>query len=313
LGDGTTWPALNFADRTGSSDLVTQLAVINSQLWVFGQKNIEVWFNAGNAGFPFQRIQGATINQGVVAPFSVAKIQNSVMWLSSDDRGWTSVYYASGLLPVRVSTFAIESLINKTYGTAISSARAHTYEEAGHVFYQLNFSGGTVCYDITTQQWHERAFLNGSTLERSRADCFASVIDFPTGVRNFVGDYATGSIYVQTLQTPADNGLPIRRVRAAPHISDGNRWMKYRRFEVDADIGTAAIQLEISNDGGRNYHNVEPPKTASNNLAVDGFGKFYWLQLGRSRDRVFRTTITDSANSIRLINGYVDANPGTEP
>lgn len=312
--DGSTWNALNFIIKTGSQDQITQLAVINGQLWVFGQKTIEPWYNAGNPGFPFQRIQGATINQGLLAKWTVAKTNNALIWLGADDRGYAVVYKSQGLLPVRISNHAIEYLIG-TFAD-ISSATAYIYQEAGHTFYVLNFSNGTLVYDLTTEMWHERAYLNAGTLERARPNCFASVNNFPAAGQNtnYVGDYSTGNIYSQSISIAADNGSTIRRIRTAPHIANHNQWIKYRRFELDADIGTATPVLDYSNDGGRNFQvgTLAYAMTKSTASTPGGFGQYYAMQLGRSRDRVFRVTINDSTNLIKLVNAYVDANPGTE-
>ena len=315
LTDGTDWPALANNRRLGSNDLLTQLVTINGHLWPLGQKNFEIWYNAGTSPFPFARMPGTTINKGLLARFAYAKIDNTLMWLGADDLGWAVVYRASGALPVRVSTFAIETLINNTYGTDIHLARAHAYQEGGHLFFVLNFPAGTVVYDLTTGQWHERSYLNpiSGLMERARPDCFASVNQFLTSTVNFVGDYATGHIYKQALSYPADNGQTIRRIRTAPHVSNQNRVVQYSSLYLDADIGTAEPALEFSNNGGKTFPRAYAAKPASTESPDYGFPRYGWVQLGQSRDRVFRVTIDSSTNTICLIAAYLDANPGTEP
>lgn len=316
FGNGLRWDTpLAFNRRTGSNDLLTQLAVINGHLWLLGQKNFEIWYNAGGTPFPFARMPGTTINKGILARFAYAKIDNTLMWLGADDLGWAVVYRASGALPVRVSTYAIESLINNQYATDIHLARAYAYQEAGHLFFVLNFPLGTVVYDLNTGQWHERAYLNpiSGLMERARPDCFASVNQFLTSTQNFVGDYATGAIYKQSLAYPADNGQPIRRIRTAPHVSNQNRWVQYSSLYLDADIGTAQPALDFSNNGGKTFPRAYAAKPASTESPEDGFPRYGWVQLGRSRDRVFRVTIDSSASTICLISAYLDAAPGTEP
>ena len=151
--DGSTWPALDYAVRTGVVDFLTGVAAINGQLWLLGQKNTEVWYDAGNAIFPFQRIQGATINVGCMARFSIAKMDNTIFWLGADDRGFPVVYRANGLQPQRISTPAVERYIASTgvyaeTGISPSLARAFAYSEGGHNFYVLNFPGyPSVVYD----------------------------------------------------------------------------------------------------------------------------------------------------------------------
>jgi hypothetical protein len=300
-------------------------------MWVFGLKNTEVWYNAGTQPFPLARIAGATLNIGLLAQNSVVKADNSIFWLGQDERGYGSVYRSNGLSAQRVSTWSMDFLINTVFPTNIAFARAFAYQEAGHLFYVLSMPGasggatsGTIVYDITTGQWHERVYRDPSSHQLSRIlpDCVAS-LGFVLGGSAYgsgspgiyVGDYASGNVYLQSIGYPSDNSAPILRARVAPHISDANRWIKYPMFTLDADIGSAVPVLTYSNDGGRTFANGTGTYSLnpSNNQTPGGFARYYQRQLGRSRDRVFQVTIIDGSNLIRLINAYIDVNPGTEP
>jgi len=314
--DGTTWPALAFAIRTGAADLITQLCVVNNKLWIFGQKNIEVWYNAGSSPFPLARIDGMTINQGLLLPYSVVKLDNTVFWVGADDRGYAVVYRANGQQPLRISNHSVENFISTWAQTG--SANAFAYQERGHTFYVLNFPlavvgggqvGATLAYDLATQMWHERYYLNpgSGNFEAARQYCFASIPNFMSGssaTTNFAGDRSNGKIYTQSIEIASDAGDAIRRIRTSPHVAPSDRWIKYPRIEFEADIGNAQIILDYSNNGGRNFATGTPTYTLSKSgeKTPGGFDRYFQTQLGRSRDRVFRGTITSSADLIRLIN-----------
>jgi hypothetical protein len=312
--DGTTWPDLAFALRTGAADQILQLAVVNNKLWIFGQKNIEVWYNAGTSPFPLARIDGMTINQGLLLPYSVCKLDNTVFWVGADDRGYAVVYRANGQQPLRISNHSVENFISTWANTG--SANAFAYQERGHTFYVLNFPlaivgggqvGATLAYDLATQMWHERYYLNPGSgrFEAARAFCFASIPNFIANTTtNFVGDRSNGKIYTQSIEIANDAGDPIRRIRTSPHVSGSDRWIKYPRIEFEADIGNAQIVLDYSNDGGRNFATGTPTFTLSKSgeKTPGGFDRYFQLELGRSSDRVFRGTITSSADLIRIIN-----------
>jgi hypothetical protein len=330
-GQSGQWNALNYAVRTGVVDFLTGVAAINGQLWLLGQKNTEVWYDAGNAVFPFQRIQGATINVGCMARFSIVKMNNTIYWLGADDRGWPVVYRANGLQPQRISTPAVESYLfsaglTAETGPTPSPVRASAYSEAGHNFYVLNIpSYPSVVFDSTTGMWHRRGYWNTGTSQWA-APLVQTYVSLPTssgGLTNFVGSATNGNVYWQSLLFPADaDGSAIRRVRTCPHISNSNRWVKYRRFELDADIinaltaepSTGSVTLDYSNDGGRTFQNNTPAFTlAPSGASGQGtFQKYYQMNLGRSRKRVFRVTYSSSTDLVRFAGAYVDANPGTE-
>jgi hypothetical protein len=63
----TTIGDLDFATAEGSPDLLLSLIVDHREVWLFGENSTEVYFNSGNADFPFERIQGAFIEQGCAA------------------------------------------------------------------------------------------------------------------------------------------------------------------------------------------------------------------------------------------------------
>jgi len=164
--DGTTWPALSFVLKEGSSDQIFGLATVNNLLWVFGSQNIEIWYNAGLPNFPLARVNGGTLNVGAIGGFAaysmIQKTANSVIWVGASQRGYSQVYMAEGLRPKRISTFAIEALIS----TALASnttGTAFVYQEQGHEFYVLILNALTTAlvYDITTGVWHERASNSG--------------------------------------------------------------------------------------------------------------------------------------------------------
>ena len=84
LNDGTQIDPLDFASAEGNPDNIVSLIVDHREVWLFGNNTTEVWYNAGLPDFPLARIQGAFMEIGCLAPYSVAKLDNSVFWLGAD-------------------------------------------------------------------------------------------------------------------------------------------------------------------------------------------------------------------------------------
>lgn len=324
-GDGTTWPALSYFIETSAADLIVQLCVLNGLLYIFGQRTVRVWYDAGNAIQPLARVSGGVINVGCLASQSVVKFSNSIMWLGANDYGQPQVFQMQGMNPVPVSTPAIEFMIQNchlfnanAYAASLSYSQAYAYQESGHTFYVLNIvnvAGGylpviTLVYDLTTRMWHERTY--GSAVP----GCFANVQNFSAvgSPTMFVGDANSGKIYYQSDQYAADVAAAIIYTRIAPHTGSENRFFTYSRFELDIDpqvnsgAGTIAPVLDYSNNGGRSFLGFNfPLAQAANDSAPGAFQRFYANQLGHSRDRVFKVSITDSTNLIRIANAYLTA------
>lgn len=307
---GGTIDGLDFASaETFPDQLITHLAY-RRELWLFGAKSTEVWFNAGLPDFPFQRIQGAILEFGCVAPHSAVSSDDGIYWLGQSERGHGVVYRAEGYNPQRISTHAVEEAIQRL--STISDAVAFTYQHAGHAFYVLTFPTGeqTWVYDAATRLWHERRYRDPLTghLGRHRAQAYA----FFAGT-HLVGDYETGAIYALDADTYTDDGAEIVRIRTAPHLFGGEEeFVAYHEFQLILETGVGLdggatpgtdpqVMLQWSNDGGHTW-------SAEHWVSAGRLGAYrheaMWRRLGRARDRVFRVTLTDPVK-VALLNARI--------
>lgn len=300
LYEGYNIDALAFASAEGSPDGVVGLIVSHREVWVMGTNSTEVWYNAANPTFPLERIQGAFNELGCVAPYSIAKMDNSVFWLGQDARGQGVVYRAVGYIGQRVSTHAVEWQIQQY--SDMSDAVAFTYQQDGHLFYVLNFptANTTWVYDAATQVWHERAgFLNGE-FTRHRANCQMSFNN-----KIVVGDYENGKIYGLDLEIYADASQPqkwLRSWRALPTGQNNLARTTQHAMQLDCETGVGLnngqgedpqVMLRWSDDGGHTWSNEHWKSMGK----IGRFGyRTIWRRLGMTlkiRDRVYEVSGTD--------------------
>jgi hypothetical protein len=233
--DGTSIDPLDFASAEGSPDGLVSLIIDHREAWLFGTNSVEVWYNSGEADFPLSRIQGAYNEIGCIAPYSVAKMDNSVFWLGADARGQGIVYRANGYQGQRISTHAVEYAIQQY--ADLSDAVGYTYQQDGHTFYVLNFTDAdtTWVYDAATGAWHERAgFFNGD-FTRHRGNNHARFNGDP-----HVGDYQTGKIYIFSLDVYADDGAVqkwLRSWRALPTGANTLKRTTHHSLQIDCETG----------------------------------------------------------------------------
>ncbi len=290
-----TFDGADIATAAGAPDNLVGLISDHQNLFLFGAQSTEVFFDSGDSDFPFARTQGALIEVGCAAAFSIAKHQGTIFWLGQDEHGRGIVYQAKGFQPQRISTHAIERVLSQVGD--ISYSRAYTYQQDGHVYYCLNVpgAGSTWVYDVATNLWHERAYLNGGVFERHRADCHAFAYS-----TNVVGDYVNGKIYALDQATYTDAGAPILRERTAPHISKGGARLTHSKFLLDMETGVGTdgsgqgvspqAMLQWSDDGGHTWSNerwADIGAIGKRNTRVN------FKRLGATRDRVYRVRISD--------------------
>lgn len=294
--DGTTWDALDHASAEGAPSNNVAGEVDHRELLMLSSDSIEVFVDTGNASFPIERSGNAFIEVGCSAAASVAKLDNSIFWLGVDRRGEGIVWRLNGYTPVRVSDHGVETAIAGY--SVISDAVAYSYQQRGHMFYVLSFptAGATWVYDVSTQSWHERAYMSQITgaLGRDRGQCYALF-----GRDHLVGDYEDGRIYALSLDAYTDDGDVIKWLRScAPQDSENNR-VFYQSIELDIEAGVGlqsgqgsnpVVMLRWSDDGGHSWCNTKQ-------LRIGAIGRYGQRakreQLGAGRNRVWEVSGTD--------------------
>lgn len=302
--DGTTWNLLNFASKQSWPDNINALLADHETLNVFGTTyETEAWqTNPASSAFALQRDPGQVMLHGSVAPFAPVSLGEGIAWLAGTRNGWTVAYRATGFLPGRISTHAIEKAW-ASYPTT-SDAVSYVYIDEGHEFWVINFPSGnaTWVYDATAGAWHQRGWWNGASWDRQRQMFHGFVFG-----NHYVGDWQNGNIYIQSTNAATDNGTVIMRQRAAPHLNTEHLWSFYNYFELltDAPAGTVFI-LDWSDDGAQTWH--AGLSTSPNGIAGQAT-RVIWRRLGRSRDRIWRITFS-TAGKGALVTAYLGVEQG---
>ena len=291
----TNYNALSIATMSGDADQLQIIDVVHKEIWSFGYRTTEVWTNSGAFPFPFEPIPGVFLQHGCAALRSLAKWGLNIFWLSQDNNGQALVMQGTAYKADIISTPAIADAIGK-YGK-ISDAIGFCYQQGSHIFYMLTFpeANATWCYDLSTQLWHERGYLDeNGNLVRHRANCVAQAYN-----KTIVGDWQNGKLYQFDLNKYTDDGNPILRLRSFPHIlNDGDR-VSYSNFMADIEVGTEMdpsinpqLNLRWSDDRGVSFGNG-----LQQTLGRSGQYRTMpsWSRLGFARDRVFELSWTAAA------------------
>jgi len=295
LYDGLTWDALDFATAESSPDNLNRVYNAIGQLWLLGTETSEVWTNTGNSAFPFQRIAGAKMEIGCLAPHSAVEIDNSIFWLGTDKFGRGIVYQARGFTPRRISNDPIERIIQDS--SNLDQVRAYAYQEDGHLFYVLTGGGlpTTLVYDVTTQIWHERAYLNEfGTYDQQLGCCYMYIFG-----KHLVGDRRNGNIYEMSRDFYSDNGEAIKRLRVYTHLGDERRRIRYNRLEIGFETGVGLqsgqgsdpqVSMRLSKDGARTWSDYY---TTSIGRVGNYRAKAVFRRLGIAEQMTFSVEISD--------------------
>lgn len=300
---------LDIAAKSGFNDPIVGIVSIHRELWLIGQLTTEVWIGTGAADFYFQEQQGAYVNHGCAAQYSIATMDVLVFFIMQDQQGSGIVVQGQGYDVIEISTPRIVTEF-KSYAT-LTDAIGFCYQIDDHAFYELVFptaSKGWI-YDIKTKQWSEKNWTDGNgNFLRPRENCCM----FVNGV-NLVGDWENGKLLKLDITAFKDEDAPIVRVRTFPHMVKDNDKVIYNNFQLDIQPGTILdqeadpeVSLSWSDDKGTTYGN---PVMQSLGKTGDYLTVPSWNRLGMARDRVFKVSWSIDAKT-SLNGGFVDLKKG---
>lgn len=290
LYDGVTVDALDFETAEGDPDEIQSLLTDQRELFIFGKRTLEVWYNSGDADNIFQRFQGGFKHMGSVAKFSPARHDNNICWLSQNDRGSAQVLQlGESYSPRVISTPELDYQLSQY--TTLSDAFGYSYQDEGHEFYVLNFptEGRTWAYDAVTQRWHQRAHnINATFPSRERYNCHV----FAFG-KHLLGDYNNGKVYQLDSSIGTFDGTRVERALITPNITEEEKRIRISEVQLDMQEGTGdpnvstdtSIWLSYSKDGGHLYGN-EIERSIGD--AGEYSNRVVWRRLGVARNWTFK-------------------------
>ena len=286
-GDGTSWDATQEFSAQGYDDKVIATQSDHRDLYALGARTIEVYYNSGDT-VPFTRRPGSTQEVGIGAAHSIAKLDNSLFFLT--DKYQVARY--GGAEPKAISTRAVEYQISQY--SVKSDAIGMGISIEGNSFYVLTFptANETWCFNAATQFWHKLTSYPNE--RRWRGNCYAYFDD-----KHIVGDYDNGKIYELDFETFTDDSQLIRRIRVPSAVKQDGKNIFHYQLEVFFEAGTGIItgqgsdpmaMLQYSDDGGHVWSS-ELWRSAGK------IGKYKWRavwhRLGQSRQRNYKLTVTD--------------------
>lgn len=298
LKDGSSWDGLDFASAESDPDKLRNVVGDHGELWLFGDRSTEVWQNTGQADFAFERLEGAKIQWGVHAPWSVSRYADTLVCLAVDDHGTIQVISFVNYQPARISNAAIEEAIA---GYSLSTdAIAWVMVDRGREFYVMAFptGGQAFAYDVREDEWHE---LKTGIGARAR---FVPQHHIYFLGKHLVSDYTSGNLWEQAAGLFDDAGEEIHLKARGFHIHQSERLVGHASLQVvfQPGVGLATGQgddpqamLRWSDDGGATWSN-------ENWRDIGKGGNFMaraiWRSLGRARDRVYELTVTDPVKRV---------------
>jgi hypothetical protein len=261
LNDGTSYDPLLFGTAEADPDAITGLHVNKNQLYVCGSITIEPFQNVGGADFPFQRIPGATIQKGCRAQNSLIDASGTWVFVGGGEGESSAIWAGNGQ---KLSTDAIDSILQSYTEDEISSIYTTSYAELGSYFVIIHMNDRTFAYDFAASAkmgkpvWHERKSkdIYGRLTNwrvNSIIDCYGMKL---------VGDNQGPKIGAMKDSLYTEYGDSINRVVSGIPLYNEGRKTSVAEFELLCQSGTVTatgnephVSRSFSDDGGYTFGN----------------------------------------------------------
>lgn len=268
IGDATTWDLAFIGDANQSPDNLQYIAAQRTNLWLMGSRTCEFWQSV-SAAFPLRRVNDATIERGVLAPYSVAQFEDNIFWLADD----LTVRQISGSSSRKISTLALEQALRgdgtprQTGYPNPAAAEGFFVDLPSRKYYVLAFEdeGISWVYDLSVGLWHKR-LTNDTTWRAKESAKFPERLflggstQVVTRDTTLVGSRTENIIYKVNEGT---NGLLDKVQIITPQISgkEGGLWITEVELVCEVGVGPndnslPEIVVEFSKDGGLTWNSV---------------------------------------------------------
>ena len=279
--DGLNWNALDFGSAEADPDNIVGQIVFKRQVFIGGSLTFEVFENRGIGGFPYQR-NGLIINKGLSSKYAIVETTHGIMFLGAGVNETPAIWLIAGNDVQKISTTAIDSIINRYSIDDIQNCFAMSYGQAGAYFVVFTFEKATFEYNTITGVWNERRSriiepTGQAANVRWRANSLISAYN-----RILCGDSIDGTIGEVSRDIYQEYENPIiRTLTTAPFNNQGESF-SISKLELTMESGVGGttepkVRLSVSKDG----------KTFNNERSL-GFGKVgeyfrrvIWNRLGR--------------------------------
>lgn len=239
--DGLIWSALDFTSAEADPDAIVAPIVVKNKLTITGTETIEGFDNLGLSGFPFQR-NGLFVQKGCFAPQSLVNINDGFMFIGGGVDESPAIWTLNGSTPQKVSTTAIDEMLQSFSQAEINASFAFSYAQSGAYFVEFSLPTITFVYDVISKVWHER--------ESKYVDSTGAIQTVRHRVNSIVtaygrvlcGDSLDGRIGVLDLDVYTEYTNPIIRAFSLSPFADLGSSMSLNSIELTTESGVGNVE-----------------------------------------------------------------------
>jgi hypothetical protein len=152
LNDPFSVLATKYGSSEADPDPIKAIVKLRNEPYALNRYTIEVFDNIGGSGFPFQRIDGAQIQRGVIGTHACCVFLESVAFVGSGRNEPAAVWLAASGSSVKISTREIDQVLLNYSEAVLEDTVVEARVDKGHQHLYVHLPDQTLVYDGVASQ-----------------------------------------------------------------------------------------------------------------------------------------------------------------
>jgi hypothetical protein len=152
LTDPTQVNPLKYGSSEVDPDPVVALLKLRNEVYALNRNTIEVFDNVGGDFFPFQRIDGAQIQKGVLGTFACCVYLETVAFLGSGRNEQPGIYLGANAQAQKISTQEIDQILIGYTEAQLSLVKLEARNDKSHQHLYVHLPDRTIVYDAAASE-----------------------------------------------------------------------------------------------------------------------------------------------------------------
>jgi hypothetical protein len=152
LTDPTQVNPLKYGSSEVDPDPVVALLKLRNEVYALNRNTIEVFDNVGGDFFPFQRIDGAQIQKGVIGTHGCCVYLETVAFLGSGRNEQPGIYLGANAQAQKISTQEIDMLLLNYTEAQLATVKLEARNDKNHQHLYVHMPDRTIVYDAAASE-----------------------------------------------------------------------------------------------------------------------------------------------------------------
>jgi hypothetical protein len=277
LNDPTQVNPLKYGSSEVDPDPVVALLKLRNEVYALNRNTIEVFDNVGGEFFPFQRIDGAQIQKGVVGTFACCVYIENIAFLGSARNEAPGIYVGANAQVNKISTQEIDEILLGYTEAQLALVKLEARNDRAHQHLYVHLPDRTIIFDAAASK---------ALSDNVWFTLTSTIVDYSQyRARNLVWAYDRWLV-----GDPQSSNIGYLVDTIGTHWGDTVRWEFGTMIVYNEGRGVIFNQLELVSLTGSVALNTNP--MISSSYSVDGIN---WSQekairVGTTGNRAKRIT-----------------------